>query len=474
MSAGERPGPGAGHGGRSLLLVAFHTYPDPAVGAKRVSELANHLVGEGWRITAITQAPAQADPSRVLDPRIERIGIPRTKPLALQVRDALRGARATTAAADAPRTTAPAGETAAPARPSITARLLAPIERHYHLAVGAIDDLKRWTAIAVRRALRMDGARTADVVLVSGPPWSTVVGAMLLSRRLHTPLVIDFRDPWYDRNLSADAYPFYLRAIDRWAERLCMRRASAVVVTSDAFAMRLRDRYPDLAVPIEMIRNGFDEGYRVTAPAPRGELHLLYAGTIYFNRNPMPLLRGLAALVARPGIDRARVRLRLVGYVDTWQGKPLQPIVEAEGIADIVEFMPPVSGARVQELTQACNVIVNFAQGQPEQVPAKLYEQLVANRHGLLFAEHDSESAKVAACVPSILRLDDDVAAVADALNHLYRVLVDGEPGPSPGDGDVEQHSRRHSNAQMSALLQRVALQRGAPGRATDREDRQP
>jgi hypothetical protein len=119
--------------------------------------------------------------------------------------------------------------------------------------------------------------------------------------------------------------------------------------------------------------------------------------------------------------------------------------------------MSPVSSARVQELTQACNVIVNFAQGQPEQVPAKLYEQLVAHRHGLLFAEPDSESAKVAACVPSILRLDDDATAVADALHQLYRVLVEGGPGAEPGQGDVEQHSRRHSNALMRALLERVA-----------------
>ena len=52
--------------GPSLLLVAFHTYPDPAVGAKRVSELANHLVAEGWRVTAISQVPAQPDASRVL------------------------------------------------------------------------------------------------------------------------------------------------------------------------------------------------------------------------------------------------------------------------------------------------------------------------------------------------------------------------------------------------------------------------
>jgi hypothetical protein len=88
-----------------------------------------------------------------------------------------------------------------------------------------------------------------------------------------------------------------------------------------------------------------------------------------------------------------------------------------------VKFLPPVGSADVRRLTEASNVLVNFSQGQPSQVPAKLFEQIAARRPLLLFAEPYSESAATVAGIASVIRVNDDSTEVLRVLEQLYRSL---------------------------------------------------
>ena len=150
------------------------------------------------------------------------------------------------------------------------------------------------------------------------------------------------------------------------------------------------------------------------------------------------------------------MRLQLVGECEEWNGRRVSDIVRELGIDDVVAILPPVSGSRVREMTMQANVVVNFAQGQPEQVPAKLYEQFVSNRYGLLFAEAHSESAVIAASVGTIFRVDDCAIQVLGALRHLYDELVVSNRAPvvvSP----IDVHSRANSNRQFAQALRELS-----------------
>jgi hypothetical protein len=242
-------------------------------------------------------------------------------------------------------------------------------------------------------------------------------------------------------------------------ERRVVGTAAAVVVTTGRLRQQLQNRYRSKTESIFLLRNGFDSGMLITEPMPTGKLALLFAGTVYFHRNPLPLLDGLAELLANPAVDRARVSLKLVGDCATYAGVPLTWHIAQRGLGDVVMVDGLVTGARVRELTTDANVIVNFAQGQRDQVPAKLYEQIASGRYGLLFAEPDSESAVLSAGVGSIRRVDDDVVQVRAELQRLYDLLVtDGVNAARlhPPAVDLEPFRREVVNAAYARLIQQV------------------
>jgi len=218
--------------------------------------------------------------------------------------------------------------------------------------------------------------------------------------------------------------------------------------------------YPTMAGKTFLLRNGFDPEMLIADPGPRGRLALLYAGTIYMNRNPVPLFDGIAALLSEPGVDRAKVSLKLVGNCSRWQEHSVADLARDRGLSDIVEVCGPVSGAEVRDLTLRANVIVNFAQGQPEQVPAKLYEQIASHRHGLLFAEPDSESALLIEDCPRIRRVDDDGVQILNELRRLYATLVSEgvEPGLAVPDG-TDVHRREAVNEAYARLVEGLIRQ---------------
>ena len=437
----------------SIAIIAFHMYPDPEIGAKRVSELANYLVECGWDVTAIAQTTRGHDPSRQLRGEITCVRVEQPTAVALRI---LRLLGRSSPGAPSGSRQGEAAPALGPRERALPARALAQIEWHYHRIVGVLDGTKKWSLAAILAFLRTKRMVRAGCIMVSGPPWTPVFAGSLIGWHRRLPALVDFRDPWLDRVREPREYVGLRRWVDLKCEAFCVRHAGSITVTTAAFGKTLARRYPEFAHKIHVIRNGYDENLVISAAAPAGRLSMLYAGTIYMNRNPLPLLQGIADLLAMPGVERSLVRLQLVGECEEWNGRRVSDIVRELGIDDVVAILPPVSGSRVREMTMQANVVVNFAQGQPEQVPAKLYEQFVSNRYGLLFAEAHSESAVIAASVGTIFRVDDCAIQVLGALRHLYDELVVSNRAPvvvSP----IDVHSRANSNRQFAQALRELS-----------------
>jgi hypothetical protein len=203
--------------------------------------------------------------------------------------------------------------------------------------------------------------------------------------------------------------------------------------------------------------NGFDEDMLIDTPPPTGRLLLLFAGTIYYRRSPMPLLNALQQLLGTPGVDRSKVRLDLVGHCSTWQSIDLVAWVRENRLEDCVHIRGLIPRREVATLTRNCNVLVNLAQEQKQQIPAKLFEHMASRRVVLLFAESDSDSAVAVAGRSGVFRLDDDVEQVAAVLRQLYATFClcpvsDLVPMPEADDA----LSRRMSNEQLVQALERA------------------
>jgi hypothetical protein len=147
----------------------------------------------------------------------------------------------------------------------------------------------------------------------------------------------------------------------------------------------------------------------------------------------------------------------MVGACAQWRDVSLPEWVTAAGIASCVEFIGPVSRDEIRRMIASSNVLINLAQGQKCQIPAKLFEHVASCRAVLLFAESDSDSALVASDVKTFLRVDDTVEAVTEALRTLYGRYVGATCGDKSNTVELATTlSRRQANGHFRRLMEDV------------------
>jgi glycosyltransferase involved in cell wall biosynthesis len=265
---------------------------------------------------------------------------------------------------------------------------------------------------------------------------------------------MDLRDPWVGNGFWTREFRSALRdAIESRLERHCLRRADCVTVASPGIGNALRGRVPEAAGKLQLVLNGYD-GALSPAPQPSRRLRLLYAGSLYFNRDPFPLLEALHALVNTAGIARERVDFTLVGDCRRWNDQDLEAWVRAHGMEDCVHILPPVAPSRVGSLLANAEVLVNFAQGQPDQIPAKLYEYLASGREMLLLAEKHSDAARVTRDSGAGRIVEpQDREGLRTVLRELYTFYVERGLAYAPDGRVIGTYSRTHQNGRFMDLL---------------------
>src|SRR5207253_5366509 len=127
----------------------------------------------------------------------------------------------------------------------------------------------------------------------------------------------------------------------------------------------------------------------------RETLTLTHTGTIYHKRSAELLLRCLSDLVHAGTIPRTRIRVNFVGDTPTVRERAAQ--LDLADIVTVIDFM---KYEECIDLMHHSDVLLLFAQGQPLQIPTKLYDYIAVKKPILVFAE-DGASADLAKRLPS-------------------------------------------------------------------------
>ena len=446
------------HNPATVLIMSFTFYPSAEIGARRTTALARFLASRGIRVLVVSAFGDQAvTPGSEIFPGV--IAVPVRRPqrrwldllVTLKRRVMWRGAGRGAEQAGIPQDGASIGS----ARASLPTRL----REQYFRFVYFIDQFKNWSWYASRTAVRAGREHRAALMLVSAPPHSTLLAGARAARRLGIPFIADMRDPWSDA--FAGAYPqrrMELRVL-RTLERRVMEQAAAVTSTSAAAAALLIARDPGLARRTHVIRNGFDGELAPAVARTGGRLSILYAGALYLRRTPYPLLAALERLLSHPGVDPDRVQLTFMGDKDgTFSDQSLGRWLQGKRCAAVVRIVPRQAAETVVQETERATVLLNLAQQQHLQVPAKTFEQLAAGREVLVICEEQSETARVTAGIRGVTRVDQSDPDILDAvLLDLYHRHVITGTACVPSESDVRRFSRALANERFAHVLSAIA-----------------
>lgn len=259
------------------------------------------------------------------------------------------------------------------------------IKGRYLACLAVPDRYVSWLPFGMARGMKVVRKEAIDVLYSTSPTPTAHLIALTIKARTGLPWVADFRDPWIEEGQFP--VPGTLRyRIESALERLVVRHADRILVTTPNLGREFESRYPDLARnKVRVIYNGYDEAdFEGLEEAPRAErFEFIHAGLVTPEfRNPFPLLEEVASLIKEGKLPPDRIRFTFLGggsYVTSaaFSGAVrelgLDGVVAVEGRIPHREALRRQAGAAVLLLLQA-------SEDTRSLIPAKAFEYLRLGR----------------------------------------------------------------------------------------------
>lgn len=315
-----------------------------------------------------------------------------------------------------------------------------------------------WWPAGVLRGWQLIRQHRPQAMFSTFPIATAHMIGLSLQRLTGVPWIADFRDNMTDPDFPRD--PMTWR-FNRWLEGAVVHRCTRALFTTRGALDMYADRYPHIpASRWSIIENGFDEdnfadAERTLQRQPLGhpgQLTLVHSGVLYpEERDPRPFFAALAAL-KRDGTVSANnlhVVLRATGSDDHYR-----PLLEQNGIADLVELAPPVGYRQaLQEMLCADGLLLFQAAMCNHQIPAKLYEYLRAGQPVFALTDpagNTAEALRKVGCHDIV-----DLASAASIEQGLRAWVGDLRSGQASRVSAemAARHSRHARTAELAALL---------------------
>ncbi len=468
-----RPAP---EGRERLLLISYYFPPAQAAGALRWQKMSGLLAAHGYAFDVVTRDPAcmaHVDERSLRDlPAGTRLfaipegELPLDRLSRIVARLARRVARGRAAAGG--RKSGSVGPEDSP-RPQI--RSLPAEDIRWDLgrssgwtrAYEAWRHFRRelaWAARAAREAELLERTVRYGAVVTCGPPHAAHFS---ITRHVDSDvrLVLDMRDPWsLQQRLPEDmASPVWFRLAGRY-ERRAFERATVILCNTDPAREAMEARYPEIASRFLTVRNGHD-GDPLPPREESRRFVIAFAGTIYLDRDPQPLLRAVREVVRELGLGPEELSVELIGNVETFGGVPLSRIAAREGLQEYVHLQGYMARGDLVERLRRATLLVSLAQDSTLAIPSKLYEYMRFHAWILALAEPDSATAKLLAESEVAVVSERDVSSIAEVIrNCFHQFRAHGRPRPMASE---EAFSRQREARKLVGSLEALSSGEGSP-----------
>ena len=369
----------------AVLLVSYYFAPGVQVGAKRFSYLSGLLSKAGYEVHVLAARPGKGqrrDSSIPYAGQVHRTAMFPPYPVE---------------------------------RRTFWQRLYLRVWEQYVLQV---DWYSGWIVPALWRGWWVIRRHGIKRIVATGPPFSGMLVGWLLSLLSGARLILDYRDPWSNREIVA-GHPLR-RRLGCFFEQRVLKRAAAAVVVTEAMKQDLRATYDGvLQGPCYVVTNGYwpSEGVEPLRLETTGKKVILCTGNFYSDRKISLLARPLLRLIERGEVSRETVAIHVFGTLRAVD----QAALEACGAADLVQMHKPVEHEQVLRYLKGGDVLVVLSGRDVRYaLPFKLYDYLSVQRPILAIAPEGSAVAEfMAAGKYGECASIDDERSIEEALSRL-------------------------------------------------------
>lgn len=436
---------------KRVLLITYPFPPVGGAGVQRVTKFVKYLPEHGWDVSVLTVA----NPSVPLHDDSLAKDIP-SETIVCKARSWEPGysIKASVAASQ------PVGKQT---RSGPKKRIIDMVRRLGSLVLQP-DPQILWMPEAVSEGKRFLKRIRHDIIVASGPPFSTFLLARALSRFSNLPLVLDYRDEWtisneYWENKRLDRLS---RRIQSRMQQKVIRSAQGLVATTRSSAVSLSELNRRCAGQsrITWIYNGFDPDDFVT-PCPkrrsdRSKFRLSYTGTLWNLTSVAPLVDAVKRL-ARDEPELA-AGLELV-FVGRRIGSQPALLAQLHGLpCQLIEYpyLEHSEAVAFMRESEALCLLLSDLPGAGRVVPAKLFEYMATGRPILTIAP-PGETLELLGGYPGAQFFPSDVDGIATWLKCAIREHQNGSTHSSAELG-VCAFTRVNQAGQLADFMNSILL----------------
>ena len=459
----------ARRGERRLLLISYHFPPSREVGARRWQQLSKFASEWDWTVDVVTLDPANiAAPDwaaleelpagvRVYSVAERTLPLDRLEQHVAGLRRRMQARRRADSGVGlvAGGTLRRGPETVDPQH----------LKWPFHSPRDALrafrvwrDDARysAWSRRAARLAQRLVEGCDYRAVITSGPPHLVHEVGWRLKRRTGLPFVMDMRDPWSltPRLPEHLASPLWFQ-VARRRERRVVQSAALIVTNTEPSRLAMQAAYPAARGRIIAILNGYDD-----EPIPRSQhgpcFVIAYAGSIYLDRDPRPLLRAAARVIRGCGLAPDQLRLEFMGEDATYGGTTLEQLADKEGIKGFIHVHGARPRAEAMQFLARGTMLVSLPlfsrSGEIDAtIPAKIFDYVRFDAWLLALAERGSATELLLRGTGADVVSPHDIEGIAAAVAARYSAYASGARPARPRLPD--RFSRR---AQAQSLFDEI------------------
>lgn len=303
----------------------------------------------------------------------------------------------------------------------------------------------------LERAIAPD-ISTPSIILASGPPFHNFVVGWHLSRRLKTPLVLDYRDEWtqcpfeFVRQGNSDF---------QW-ERKCLEQASSVVFTTRSFIEQAHVAFPEVDTrKFVHIPNGFDlddlgqiapNASQAANPRP---VKLSFLGALGSHTPADGFLAAVTRMLEAHPDWRERLRIQFVGQ----RHRGVDRAMANGALSGIVSLRDQVSKPEAIEIMRESSALIALnPTALNRYIPGKLFDYIASGRPILVYGEGGEVASVVSELNAGAVVPEDDINCLHDALEDLS-----SRPLPA-NDSRRKEWLQRHERSTLAdRLLEHLA-----------------
>lgn len=436
---------------RRVLFVSYLFPPVGGAGVQRVAKFVKYLPHGGWTPTVLTVSNPSVP---VLDPSLLDDVPARVRMVRARTWEPGYAAKRTIAA----NSSGAANEFGARGWPRRALR------RAANFLLQPDAQILWWPA-AVRAGTQLLRRTPHDVIVASGPPFSTLLVGASISRRTGVPLVLDYRDEWdlsnrYWENKQFDRVSL---ALQRKLQARVARQARLMIATSRPSAAALekvRDRSGSPA-RVACLYNGFDpDDFRHLSEVDgtvADRYRLVYVGTLWNLTTVGPLVEAVIRLARQRPELASRLELVFAGRRTPAEQQILARLEDLPCRLTRLDYLDHDEATRLMRSAHALCLLLADLPGAERVVPAKIFEYMAAGRSILAIAPPGEVHELLkdhpgATCVSP-----QDVSHICERLETALRRHGEGSlPLPASVATSDSPFSRKRQAAELAALLDEV------------------